>query len=122
MNDDIKEAAAGIVADAVAEKVSPVETGLQDHIEYTKNQFEAGQKQMESLEECIHKNAEAIEEVRQNTKAMAEAWSHLESVIKVGITVQKFGIWVVKWPVIGLGIYSIIRYIVPELPDLSKHD
>lgn len=65
------------------------------------------EKLLESQERCTT----AIERLTEDTEGVVDLYKNAQGVITVGIAVQKLGLWVVKWPIIGAGIYTIWEWV-----------
>jgi hypothetical protein len=60
-----------------------------------------------SQEKCV----ESIDKLTAETADVVELYRSAQSVITIGVALQKFGVWIVKWPVIGAGMYSIYHWL-----------
>ena len=61
------------------------------------------EKLIESQERCTN----AIERLTEDTEGVIELYKNAQSLITVGMAVQRLGLWIVKWPIIGAGCMAI---------------
>ncbi len=53
----------------------------------------------------------AVEDLTETTRGVVEVYNNLNGAIVVGKKVQTFGLWLLKWPVIGYGLYHLAKQI-----------
>lgn len=97
--------------------VSVLEQRLADHMEYCESRFSKGENQFAELVEAIRQNNELIANAAANTdRVIAETeqvvkiYKDMQGAISIAVTLQKIGIWVIKWPLVGTGIYAIYKW------------
>lgn len=73
-------------------------------------------KRFGDLFELQRQNAEAITLLTKNTKDIIQLHKDLRGAVRIGTTIQHFGIWLMKWPVIGLGLYTAWNWLINHLP------
>jgi len=106
--------------------IESVELKLDNHITKTERQFEDGKVEFAKLRSSIEDNTEIVE---ANTRAMealvtkvgksdgvVEAWDNIVGAAKLGNALQKFGLWLLKWPLIGAGLYTVWKWVMNNLP------
>lgn len=67
-------------------------------------------KRYEQLMESIERNTESVGKLVEETRAVVQLHRDVEGVKRVGTQIQKFALWVAKWPVIGAGLYAIYEW------------
>lgn len=78
--------------------------------------MEEQRAQMRELAECNRLNAETIAQLREETRGIIALYNNLNGAARIGIAVQNFGVWVVKWPLIGTGIYTLYKWFTKHWP------
>jgi isoaspartyl peptidase/L-asparaginase-like protein (Ntn-hydrolase superfamily) len=71
------------------------------------------EKLIQSQERCT----EALEKLTNDTSGVVELYNNAQGAVTIGIGVQKFGLWVLKWPLIGAGLYAAFDWIIKHLPN-----
>jgi hypothetical protein len=82
-------------------------------------------EQMRRLIECQEQNAKAISELAEVCKSMGEVlivYQSIVGVIRTGTAVQKFGLWLIKWPLIGVGLYTIYQTSIDKITQLMSNN
>jgi hypothetical protein len=103
------------VKQAVEKAVNPVEEGLQDHIVYCRQQFSRQTESIDRIEKALEESCKRMERISHDTEEIITTWRDIKGAVSIGVHVQKVGLWIVKWPLIGTGLYVILRYFIPEL-------
>ena len=111
------------MSDKSADPVFSLERKLDLHIEHCDAEFESGRQEFAKLRACLEANTAAlmantqsVDDVDINTKDIVEAWKSIQGAARVGVTVQKVGIWIVKWPLIGTGLFAIFKWFGDNAP------
>lgn len=60
--------------------------------------------------EAIKANAKAIDRLVSETEGVIRVHNEVVSAVRVGSAMQKFGKWIITWPLIGAGIYTILEW------------
>lgn len=71
--------------------------------------------QMKRLIECQQANAEAIAKLTAvciKMEGVLEVYEAIIGTIKTGAAAQRLGLWVLKWPLIGTGLYTIYQWVL----------
>jgi len=83
-----------------------------EFLEHVKQQ----DKQIDHLIVCQQRNAEAISDLHASTKDVVEMYTTLVTTMKtnigIGVATQKFGLWLLKWPLIGVGLFAMYQWIL----------
>lgn len=53
----------------------------------------------------------AVQNLTETTRGVVEVYNNLNGAIVVGKKVQTFGLWLLKWPVIGYGLYHLAKQV-----------
>lgn len=96
--------------------VAELSQKLEEHIDMCQQRFDEGDAEFLAVKKCIEENTEAVRRVEENTDEIISAWNNIKGATSVGIAVQKFGVWLVKWPLIGTGLYAIWKWFLDTLP------
>jgi ferritin-like metal-binding protein YciE len=84
---------------------------LNDHITSCETRFTDGDRKFQELIQCTKANTEATNRLVAETAEVVSLYKDAQSVIRAGVIAQKFGIWIIKWPLIGVGILGILKWI-----------
>lgn len=60
-------------------------------------------------------NTKAVAELIENTKAVVQLYQDLQGVGRMGKGAQGFLTWVIKWPLIGGGLYGMCKWVMNHL-------
>lgn len=60
-------------------------------------------------------NTKAIADLIEETAGIIELQKNFQAAAKIGNGVQRFGLWLAKWPLIGVGIYTIYQFLVGRI-------
>ena len=81
-----------------------------------KTRFESHEAKIDPLIEACNRNSTAIENLVEETSAIISLHKDLQGTIRVGANVQSFGLWLMKWPLIGAGLYTAFNWLISHLP------
>lgn len=100
------------------QRIDEFERKLEAHINFCHSQFndfrQTSLEVLKSQQECT----KALNELATEAKGVIELYNHVNGAIVIGTKVQKFGLWLLKWPVIGYGLYHILKHIVKFIEGL----
>ena len=85
---------------------------LEDHIELCEEKFQHGEDRFDELISCTMANTKAVTALTEELDPIVKLQHDLQAAASLGIRVQKFGLWLAKWPVIGVGLYAIYHWAV----------
>lgn len=68
-----------------------------------------------SIDARFDKVIETQERMIKDTADIIQLHKDLQSTARLGIKIQKFGLWLVRWPVIGIGLYAIYKWVTTRL-------
>lgn len=111
-----------------AERFHQLETQLSQHVEYCRAQFDQLRISMEhnsdnvdslirAQEECTR----AVADLAKATSGVVATYNNVNGAIAVGVTIQRFGLWLIKWPVIGVGCWAMMQYAGEFLQKMFNH-
>lgn len=89
---------------------------IDNHINDCNEQFDEGRKQFIELKECSNATTEAVNKLAGDMEPIIELKEDLKGAASLGIKIQKVCVWIVKWPVIGTGIYVIYNWVIDLIP------
>lgn len=78
---------------------------LKDHIEFSNRRFD-------KIIKCTEDTQRSMDALKEDISPMIEAYQDIQGVTRLGLKVQNFLWWVAKWPMIGLGLYTGIMWII----------
>lgn len=61
-------------------------------------------------------NTKAIADLIEETAGIIELQKNFQAAAKIGNGVQRFGLWMAKWPLIGVGLYTVYEFFIGRLP------
>jgi len=99
------------------EKLFQFHTEFTDHVASCKERFTAGELQFKELITVTSKNTETMTTLIEETRAVVQLYKDIQGAARVGKQVQSAGVWLLKWPLIGGGLFAIFTWIVNHLPD-----
>jgi hypothetical protein len=72
-------------------------------------------KLIDSQERCIV----ALENLAKDTHGVVELYKNAQGAVSLGIGIQRLALWFSKWPIIGIGIYTIYNWLMEHLSKLN---
>ena len=98
------------------EKFNQLEAQLSRHIDFCHGQFTELRDSLRSNAQCVgelidaqKESTRAITDLAKATEGVIEVYNSVNGAITVGKQVQRFGLWLLKWPVIGYGLYHLLK-------------
>ena len=85
---------------------------LADHVAHCEKHFTLSEQRYNEWIICTQQNTEAVTQMVLETKEVIQLYKDLRGVIRIGVVAQKFGMWVIKWPLIGAGIFTIYKWAI----------
>jgi hypothetical protein len=100
------------------EKFNQLEAQVTKHIAECNLQFNELRELVRSNVRCVgelidaqKESTVAITNLAKETQGVVEVYNNVSGAVKVGSAVQNFGFWLMKWGVIGAGIYTGIKFV-----------
>ena len=94
------------------EKLYQFHNEFRRHVDRCEERFSDGDQKFEQLIIAQQKNTDAISSLIEETRAIVQLHKDIQGVTRIGKGVQGFLAWVVKWPLIGAGLYAIVVWIL----------
>lgn len=98
------------------EKFNQLELQLSRHIDFCHQQFEELRESLQSNAKCVgelidaqKQSTRAITDLAKATEGVVEVYNNVNGAVKVGVMVQKFGLWLIKWGVLGVAFYTFCK-------------
>lgn len=113
MVDSIKHTSSSRFSD---ERLSQFQQEFRQHVTRCEERFNAGDDQLKQLITAQQKNTDAISLLIAETREIVQLHKDIQGVTRIGKGVQSFLTWVVKWPLIGAGLYAMINWTIRHLP------
>jgi len=98
------------------EKMMQFRKEFNEHVEDCEKRFSEGDKQFKKLIDVTNENTEAVTLLIDETREVIQIYKDIQGAARIGKGVQSFGIWVIKWPLIGGGLYALFNWIIEHLP------
>jgi len=95
--------------------VANIEQQLNQIRQDLQNHLRRDDEQIKQLISCQQQNAEAIEKltaVCADMQAVVDVYKSIIGTLKVGSAAQSFGLWLIKWPLIGAGLYAAYSWLL----------
>lgn len=97
------------------EKLYQFHNDFQEHVVKCEERFTSGDKQFKELIDAQQKNTEAIALLIKETRDIVQLHKDIQATFRISNGVQLFLSWVLKWPLIGTGLYAAISWIVKHI-------
>jgi len=96
---------------SLKQKVDDDSERLDKHIAETMAQFEEGARVHEQLINSVDENTQAVIALAENSSGVIALHEQLKTAVRIGLNVQKFGLWVITWPLVGIGLLAIWKWL-----------
>jgi|TARA_R110000782_G_scaffold41506_1_gene95066 septal ring factor EnvC (AmiA/AmiB activator) len=107
----------------VEEKVAGLSKKLDRHIGQTEKEIKDIKKSLKStddkfnvLSEQLAHNTYALNQLTEMTEGVVGFYKDAEATIRMGGNLQRFLTWVIKIPIIGLGLYTVVKWLIENAP------
>lgn len=84
---------------------------MQAHNEAIDKRLDEGDRRFNQLITATEANTKAVNKLVQETQGVVNLYRDVEGVYRLGVAMQKFGLWVIKWPVVGAGLLAIYMWL-----------
>ena len=105
------------------EKVSGLSKKLDRHIGQTEKEIKGIKEALKStddkfslLSEQLAHNTYAVNQLTEMTEGVVGFYKDAEATIRMGGNLQRFLTWVIKIPIIGLGLYTVVKWLIENAP------
>ncbi len=98
------------------EKLYQFHDEFRQHVARCEERFNDGDEQFKQLIQAQQKNTDAISSLIEETREIVQLHKDIQGVTRIGKGIQMFLVWVIKWPLIGTGIYAMVNWILKHLP------
>ena len=98
------------------EKLYQFRDEFRQHVARCEERFNDGDEQFKQLIQAQQKNTDAISSLIEETRSIVQLHKDIQGVTRIGKAAQSFLAWVVKWPLIGAGLYAMVSWIIDHLP------
>jgi|TARA_Y100000310_G_scaffold127563_1_gene126684 ferritin-like metal-binding protein YciE len=98
------------------EKLNQLELQLDNHIKECDERFSRIDERTEKLIESQERCTVALEKLTEDTSGVVALYNNAQGAVATGISIQKFGLWLLKWPLIGAGLYAVYEWFIKHLP------
>lgn len=90
------------------------------HVERYEEKTRSDGDLMTALIEAQRKNTEAISLLVDETRDIIQLHRDLQGATRLGTSLQKFGFWLTKWGVIGIGLAAAYQWLAKHLVEWAK--
>lgn len=98
------------------EKLYQFRTEFRQHVNRCEERFNAGDQKFEQLITAQQRNTEAIASLIEETREVVQLHKNLQGAARIGKNAQSFLAWIVKWPLIGAGLYAMFNWVIKHFP------
>jgi glutaredoxin 2 len=85
------------------------------HVDQYNADKEKDAERFQKLFDAQEKNTQAISDLIEETRGVIELQKNFQAAARLGDGVQRFGLWMAKWPIIGVGLYTIYQFFMGRL-------
>lgn len=85
------------------------------HIEEYRERSRREDERFQMLLDSQERTITALNLVVEETSGLVQLSKDWQGAARIGSGIQKFGIWLLKWPLIGTGLYTGFNWIVEHL-------
>ena len=94
------------------EKLFEFHSEFRQHVERCEKRFNDGDEQFLALIEAQKRNTDAITALVEETRGIVELHRDLQGATRVGMSLQKFIVWLTKWGAIGVGLATLLGWFL----------
>lgn len=94
------------------EKLFQFHSEFRQHVERCESRFNDGDEKFEQLISAQQKNTEAIASLIEETREIVQLHKDIQGATRIGKNVQSFLTWIIKWPLIGGGLYAMVSWFI----------
>lgn len=102
------------------DKLSEFYSEFKTHVEKYEEKSKSDSEQMRELITAQRHNAEAISVLIEETRDIIQLHRDLQGATRLGTALQKFGFWLTKWGVIGIGLAAAYQWVAKHLVEWAK--
>lgn len=84
---------------------------MQEHNESIDRRLAEGDRRFRELITATEANTQAVSKLVKETQGVVNLYRDVEGVYRFGVAMQNFGLWVIKWPVVGAGLLAIYMWL-----------
>lgn len=99
------------------EKLYQFHNEFRQHVERCEERFQKGDDQFQQLISAQQKNTDAIASLIEETREVVQLHKDIQGATRLGKGLQSFLAWVIKWPLIGAGLYAGISWVIKHFPN-----
>ena len=100
------------------DKFYQLEHDLKLHVAHCEARFEKGDAKFDVLVETMDRNTNAIKALAEGlakTHDVVQLHEDIQGVARIGRGVQTLLLWVIKWPLIGAGLYATSQWVFDKI-------
>jgi hypothetical protein len=91
-----------------------------DHLSDYNEQQQAQRERMDELISAQKANTEAIASLIEETRGVVQLHSDIQGTVRLGRSLQAFGLWVAKWGVVGVAFAAAWNWLLQGVPKVFK--
>lgn len=92
---------------------------FRSHVKFIESRIKEDDKRYASLLRVQEQNALAIQQLSEATKGVVELHRDIQGVARVGMSVQKFMVWCLKFGAVGTGVVAVLAWIIHYFDKVS---
>lgn len=97
------------------ERLAEFYAKFSEHIKKYEQKSDDDAKQLRELIEATNQNSRAILSLVEETRGIVQLHNDIQSAARLGTSLQKFGIWLTKWGVIGAGLAAAYQWAAKHM-------
>lgn len=94
------------------EKLYEFHKEFRAHVDRCEKRFNDGDAQFNELLTAQKNNTDAITALIEETRGIVELHRDLQGATRVGMSLQKFILWLTKWGAIGVGLATLLSLVL----------
>jgi len=96
-----------------------LQTELEKHVKECQERFRRIDERIDRLIDSQERCTVALEQLAKDTHGVVELYKNAQGAMTLGVNIQRFGLWLIKWPLIGAGIYAMYKWTIEHLEKIT---
>lgn len=102
------------------DKLSEFYAEFKQHVEKYEEKIKSDNSKFEALIEAQRQNTAQIALLIDETRDLIELKRDIQGATRLGTSLQRFGLWLTKWGVIGLGLAAAYDWLAKHIVEWFK--
>lgn len=86
------------------------------HVAHYEERIKTDDARHEAMAISQQANTQALQELTKATKDVVDLYGDLQGAARIGDRLQKFGLWLAKWGVVGAAAAATWEFLLKNLP------